>query len=102
MAAGALAVIGGTMTERTRCGWWNEVSGLTGMAGWALMMASVYFWRVADQGAGFVGPGEPLSAGVTGRVYVPILYLGLTFVIIVPLTTLLRLRRPDVLGPLDD
>ena len=100
--AGMVAVAGGAIGDRTRPGWWTQVVGLTMMAAWYLGMAAAYTGVVIQQGAGFVGPGEPLAEGVTGRVYVPVLYLGLTLVALIPLVTMLRLRRPDVLGPLDD
>ena len=75
--------------------------GLALMAVWYAGMALAYGNIVVDQGTTIVGPGVPLSEGVTGRGYVPILYLGLTLVVLIPLLTMLRLRRPGVLGPLD-
>lgn len=53
------------------------------------------------QGVEVVGPGEELPLGVTGRGYVPMIYLGLLAATSIPLTILVRLRRPGVYGPLD-
>lgn len=94
--AGALTVAGGARSDLTRCGWWSQVAGLTGMSLWYLAMAGVYLVLVVQQGIDIVGPGEPLAANVTGRGYVPLLYLGLTAMAAVPLVTLIRLR--GVLG----
>lgn len=99
--AGLVTAIGGLVGDDTRKGWWTQVLGLAAMALWHAGMAVAYTGIVIVQGAGFVGPGEPLPLGVTGRGYVPFLYVGLTIVVVVPLVTMLRLRRPDVLGPLD-
>lgn len=99
--AGLVTCVGGLATDRTRPGWWTQVVGLTLMAAWYAAMCAAYTGVVIHQGAGFVGPGEPLSPGVTGRGYVPILYFGLTGVVLIPLVTMIRLQRPTVLGPLD-
>jgi hypothetical protein len=56
---------------------------------------------VIVQGVEVVGPGEELPLGVTGRGYVPMIYLGLLAATSIPLTILVRLRRPGVYGPLD-
>lgn len=100
-AAGLTTVAGGALGDRERKGWWTQVVGLTSMAAWYAGMAVAYGAIVVRQGATIVGPGVPLSEGVTGRGYVPILYLGLTLVVVIPLCTMLRLRRPGVLGPFD-
>lgn len=94
--AGLLTVAGGARSDLTRCGWVSQVAGLTGMALWYFAMAVVYFVLVLEQGFHVVGPGEPLADSVTGRGYVPLLYLGLTAMAVVPLATLVRLR--GVLG----
>ena len=99
--AGMVTVLGGAVGDRTRPGWWTQVVGLALMAVWYAGMALAYGNIVVDQGTTIVGPGVPLSEGVTGRGYVPILYLGLTLVVLIPLATMVRLRRPGVLGPLD-
>lgn len=99
--AGLIAVMGGALGDRAALGWWIQVVGLTGMALWYAGMALAYGAIVVQQGTTVVGPGEPLSEGVTGRGYVPLLYVGLTAVVMIPLVTMIRLRRPSVLGPLD-
>lgn len=98
---GSLASLGGLMTDRTSCGWWAQFSGLLGLALWYASMAVVYIGLVVVQGVSFVGPGETLPEGVTGRGYVPMIYLGLLAATCIPLVTLVRLRRPGVYGPLD-
>lgn len=100
--AGLVTSIGGMVGDRTRPGWWTQVFGLALMSLWNLGMCAAYLGIVVVQGTTIVGPGEPLAAGVTGRGYVPVLYLGLAAVVLMPLVTMLRLRRPGVLGPLDD
>lgn len=100
-AAGLTTTVGGFIGDRVRVGWWTQIAGLFGLAAWNASMAAAYLAVVIRQGAGFVGPGEPLAADVTGRGYVPILYLGLMVVIMVPMVTMIRLRRPDVYGSRD-
>lgn len=92
--AGLFTCIGGAYGDDTRCGWWSQVLGLSGMIAWQVFMAAAYTGRVLDQGVFLAVPGEPLNAATTGRGYVPFLYVGLALGTLIPLLTMLRNGRP--------
>lgn len=93
--SGLTTSIGGVVGEDHLRGWWIQVIGLGGVASWFALMGLVYAILTIKQGGTVVGPGEYLSLGVTGRGYVPVLYLGLTVLTAIPLVTMLRLGRPS-------
>lgn len=92
--AGLTASVGGLMTDKTRRGWWVQLTGLALLVAWYASMGVAYCFLVKDQGLELVGPGEPLDPMSTGRGYVPFIYLGLSLLVLIPLGTMLRLGRP--------
>lgn len=99
--AGLLTSVGGAFRDDRRAPWWCQVIGLALLVLWYGALGAAYVGLTAQQGLAFVGPGEPLPEGITGRGYVPLVYLGLMVMTATPLATMLKLRRPDVLGPGD-
>jgi hypothetical protein len=92
--AGLLASSGLILGDCHRRGWLYQVIGLSMMVVWQLTMAACYVGRVLDQGIFLARPGQPLNEGVTGRGYVPFLYIGLTLGTLVPLIAMIRNGRP--------
>jgi len=89
-----LSTVGGCLWgDQTRCGWWAQAVGLSGLVLWQVFMAACYTARVLDQGVFMARPGEPLNPATTGRGYVPFLYIGLALGTAIPLAALFRLRR---------
>jgi hypothetical protein len=96
---GGLSIaLGGAWGDLSRCGWWAQVAGLSVLIGWQVFMAACYTARVLDQGVFLALPGEPLRHEVTGRGYVPFLYVGLALGTAIPLITMLRNGCPSQSG----
>lgn len=89
--AGGAIVIGGFIGEGSSRAWYAEIVGLSGMALWYATMGGLYVALVTLQGFDLVGPGEPLQPEVTGRGYVPFLYLGLVLMSVAPLVAMIKL-----------
>lgn len=93
-SAGLATSLGVAQTSHHLGGWWAQVVGLAVLTAWFAAMGMAYVGLVVMQGIEIVGPGEPLDASVTGRGYVPFVYLGLVVLSGTPLVTLLRTSRP--------
>lgn len=87
-------VIGMVIGPARRCGWTLQVIGLSGQALWYALMMATYSALLIKEGPQFVGLGEPLSSTVSGRAYVPLIYVGLLGQALVPLWTVVRLGPP--------
>lgn len=93
LIVGGAVVAGGLFGDEHRWGWWAQVLGLIGLTLWYVFMGVAYSFFVVHQGLHIAGPGEPLAPAVTGRGYVPLIYLGLTMMSSTPLVTMIRLGR---------
>lgn len=93
-APAVCTVVGALLSHNTLPGWWMQVAGLFGQATWYGAMMVVYCGLLVDEGAQWANLGEALDPAVSGRGYVPIIYLGLLGLAVIPLVTLLRLGRP--------
>lgn len=96
---GLIASVGGMVGDQRWRGWWTQVIGLVGLVLWYFGMGAAYVGLVLTETVQFVGPGEPLDPSVSGRGYVPLIYLGLMMMTATPLVTMLRLVRSGALGP---
>jgi hypothetical protein len=94
--AGMVVAVAGAPNGTGRISWFIQVIGLILIVAWCLALGAVYVGYVGSEGgAHLAGLGEPLAAPSTGRAYVPIVYLGLTAIVAVPLVTMLRLGPPS-------
>jgi len=92
--SGLMACAGLLAGACSRWGWWSQVIALGMMVAFQLFMAVAYTGRVIDLGIFFAHPGEPLNEGVTGRGYVPLLYVGLVLGTLVPMLAMIKNGRP--------
>lgn len=98
---GLLVAIGGSFDDRRWCVWWLQVFGLLGVAAWFALMCGTYVWYTFDVvGIDFLKIGQPLASHDQGRAYVPLIYLVLFTMTLVPLITMLRIGQPE--KPSDD
>lgn len=90
-----LAISGGYLWgEETRCGWWSQVLGLSGMTLWYSTVALIYASFAINAGITLLGFGEPLPDQMTrGFTYVPFTYLGLALMAATPLVALIKIGR---------
>lgn len=93
-APAVCTVIGAAMGTRTTGGWWTQLLGLLGQAVWYVAMLCAHVGLLIQEGPQWVRLGEPLAPGISGRGYVPLVYLGLLGLAIIPLVTMLLLGRP--------
>lgn len=93
-APGLLVAIGGAFDDHRPCVWWIHVMGLAGIATWFGFMCISYSVYTAEIGIDFVKIGQPLAATDSGRAYVPLVYLVLFLLAVVPLVTMIRIGRP--------
>lgn len=91
---GLLTVIGVAVGPARIGGWWTQVLGLLGQAVWYASMMGAYVGLLVYEGPQWADLGEPLNAAVSGRAYVPLIYLGLLGLALIPLVTLLKIGRP--------
>jgi hypothetical protein len=91
---GLIVAITNTFNDRTRCIWWLQLFGLSGIAAWFAFMCGSYTWYTLAQGITFVRIGQPLDSEQAGRAYVPLIYLVLLIMSLIPLITMIRVGRP--------
>jgi hypothetical protein len=94
-APGLLVVIGGLAGDNTVCGWWTQILGLWGCAAWYATMTAAYVGLLVHEGAQWATLGQPLSPEISGRGYVPLIYLALFVLAVIPLVTMIRIGRPQ-------
>lgn len=92
---GGLITMSGLLVGGPLLGWWLQVSGLATLGLWYAAMGTSYAALIIFQGSQFVRPGQELPDASTGRAYVPLIYLTLFLLAVIPLVTLLRLGRPS-------
>lgn len=93
-APAVCTVVGAAIGTRTRPGWWAQMLGLLGQTAWYITMMVAYIGLLFHEGPQFARLGQPLAENVSGRGYVPFIYLGLLGLAIIPLVTMLLLGRP--------
>lgn len=98
---GLLALIGGLLTvagsligDRREPGWWVALAGTTLMASWMVVVGTAYFLITVRDGIVFSLPWQPVPPSL-GRLYIPLLYQSILFLIVLHIVTLLRLGRPS-------
>lgn len=85
----------GGLAEETRCGWFAQITGLTMMSFWSLVLGILHAALYVLAGAQWVGPGEPLSdPTIAGRAYIPLFYLSFFAISAVVLVTSAKVGRP--------
>lgn len=91
---GLMVAIGGIFDDRHPCAWWLHMLGLGGIAAWFAFMCGAYTVLVFQQGIAFAQVGQSLTSEQAGRAYVPLVYLVLFFLALIPLVTMIRVGRP--------
>ena len=93
-APGLCTVLGAIIGPRRLRGWTLQVAGLLGQGLWYAAMGLAYLGLLFWEGPQWAALGEPLADGVSGRGYVPLIYLGLLGLAVIPMVTLILLGRP--------
>lgn len=90
-----LTVVGAAMgPSRSNVAWWLQMFGLLGQASWYFAMLCAYIGLLMHEGPQWARLGEELAPHVSGRGYVPFIYLGLLGLAVIPLVTMMVLGRP--------
>jgi hypothetical protein len=90
---GLLTIIGGILGDRTERGWWCALIGTSLMASWVGVVGTGYALSVIHTGVFFSWPWNPVPPSL-GRLYIPLLYQSIMFLILLHVATLVRLGRP--------
>ena len=90
---GFMAVFGLLLDHRLS-GWVAHLLGLLGLALWYTAIGGAYLGLLVHEGPQWADLGEPLAADVSGRAYVPLIYLGLFLLNLIPLVAALKAGRP--------
>lgn len=93
LVGGLLTVIGSYRSDREQWGWWLTLVGTVLMAGWMAVVGTSYFFVTMHEGILFGWPWDPVRPTL-GRLYIPLLYQSIFFLIVLHIITLLRLGRP--------
>lgn len=90
---GLLTILGAIYGDRHEPGWWMALIGTTLMAGWMLIVGTGYALSVIETGVIFSWPWNPVPT-TFARLYIPLLYQSILFLITLHIITLVRLGRP--------
>lgn len=90
---GFMAVFG-LLYDHRLLGWLAHIGGLIGLCLWYTAIGSAYTGLLVVEGPQWANLGEPLASNVSGRGYVPLIYLGLFMINLIPLVAALKAGRP--------
>lgn len=90
---GCLTVAGAIMGDRREPGWWCALVGTILLAAWMVVIGTGYAVFTIENGVTFSWPWHPVPTSL-GRLYIPLLYQSILFLIMLHVITLLRLGRP--------
>lgn len=93
LVIGAVILFGAAETDNDPAGWRALMLGFGGGMLWHAVLAGSYAVAAYQTQMAFLLPGETLSASVTSRGYIPLIYLGYV------LLTALHFRTVWKLGP---
>lgn len=91
---GAATLVGVALTDESRRGYSAMLVGTILAALWHAGLSLTYAYAASTSRMELLAPGEPLSAAVTQRGYIPFVYLGYVLLVSIHAVTLARLGPP--------